>query len=555
MKVHNNLTYLIKKYALFRALLILLSLAGLFSLFFVISFQTKKQPDLLSISPQIGSAGDYLTIKGQYFGDIQEDSYVEIGGNKLTQSSYTFWSNTSIRILLPQNIQDGLVYVVTRDGRSEPKNFANRQTIPVLIRSDPQISTPLISDIIAKNAAIGSVVTIIGKNFGSLRASSQVFFTAYSEISSAPEYISCSDTNPDYEFWSDTEIRVRVPDGAVSGPFFVSTDKGTSNQLRVQLSTGNSSKKFLNKRTYLLSVSTDITDIVSIGEGTITLRIPKPPLSSSQRLVDVPVSNPEPAIPEYMGTIVHQFPVKNDTTGKISVNHSFVVPVHATETLINTKDVVPYTDKTLSLYANFLKSDAVVISDDQTVKDTAKTIAKGSVYQKAQQIFDYLIKNFTLLQEVQGSTISLVSALETKTTDAYDMALIYTSLARASGIICMPVSGVLIDANLQAKNHWWCEFYLENIGWIPVDPALSAGLEYEPFHSSGKIDASYYFGNLDSQHVAFSRGWNQIKQTTLVGKTVYRPKTYALQSIWEETSTAVQSYSSFWSNVYVLGVY
>ena len=101
----------------------------------------------MSMSPQIGSAGDYITLKGQYFGDTQEDSYVEIGGNKLTQSSYAFWSDASIRILLPQNIQDGLVYVVTHDGRSEPKNFANRQTIPVLVRSDPLISTPVIFEI------------------------------------------------------------------------------------------------------------------------------------------------------------------------------------------------------------------------------------------------------------------------------------------------------------------------------------------------------------------------------------------------------------------------
>jgi len=507
----------------------------------------------MSMSPQIGSAGDYITLKGQYFGDTQEDSYVEIGGNKLTQSSYAFWSDASIRILLPQNIQDGLVYVVTHDGRSEPKNFANRQTIPVLVRSDPLISTPVIFEITSKNAAVGSVISIIGKNFGSLRAESQIFFTAQTEA--AEEFIVCSDTNPDYEFWSDTEIRVRIPDGAVSGNIYINTENGTSNLFKIQLASGSSSKVFLNKRTYLLSVSTDITDIVSIGEGTITLRIPKPPVSSSQRHIEVPVSSPEPAIPEYMGTIVHQFPVKNDTTGKISVNHSFVVPVYAVETVISSKDVVPYSEKTLAVFSQFLKSDAVISSEDQLLKETAKSITKGSVYQKARQIFDYIVDNYTVLQEVSTGDVSFLSAIETKTADAYDLSMLYTALCRASGIICIPVSGVLIDANLQAKNHWWCEFYLENIGWIPVDPSLSAGLQYEPFHSSGKTDSSYYFGNLDSQHVAFSRGWNQIKQTNLVGKTVYRPKTYALQSIWEETSTAVQSYSSFWSNVYVTGVY
>lgn len=555
MKNQYTFKYLFRKHAILRFVLTVVSAAVLFLIFSLISFQTKKEPLLHSISPQIGYAGDHITLRGQYFGDSQEDSYVEIGGNKLTQSSYTYWNDSTIRILLPQNIQDGLVYVVTRDGRSEPKNFANRQTIPVLVRSDPLITTPLISEVITKNASIGSIITIIGKNFGSLRANSQIFFTAYSVPGESAEYIICSETNPDYDFWSDTEIRVRVPDGAVSGSIYISTEKGLSNLYKVQLSSGSSVKKFLNKKTYLLSMSTDISNIVSIGEGTITLRIPKPPVSSSQRHIEVPVSSPEPIIPDYLGTIVHQFPVKNDTSVKTSFNHSFVVPVYAVETSIAAKDVIPYSEKTLSIYSHALKSDALVISDEQDIKEIAKSITKGSVYQKARQIFDYLLTNFSLVQDIRSDSQSLLPALESKTADAYEFALLYASLCRASGIICIPISGVLIDANLQADNHWWCEFYLENIGWIPVDPSLAAGLDYEPFHSSGKIDSSYYFGNLDSQHVAFSRGWNQIKQTNLAGKTVYRPKTYAMQSIWEETSAAVQSYSSFWSNVYVMGVY
>ncbi len=555
MKTPGSLTYLLKKYPLFRIAFLCIFASLLFLLFFMISFQTKKKPVLSSMTPQIGTAGDFVTLTGQYFGDTQEDSYVEIGGSKLTRTCYSFWSSSSIRIILPQNIQDGLVYVVTRDGRSEPKYFADRLTIPVLVRSDPLITTPVITEIDAKNPSIGSVISITGKNFGSLRSDSQVFFTANSEDISTVEYIVCSDTNPDYDFWSDTEIRVRIPDGSCSGNVYVQTGKGISNLYKIQLSSGKGFKKFLNKRTYLLSVSTDISSVLSIGEGTVTLRIPKPPVSSSQRMIEVPVSSPAPAIPDYMGTIVHQFPVKNDSTEKISVNHSFVVPVYAVETDIIANEIVPYSDKTLEIFSHLLRSDAVVLSDADSIKNTAKSITKGTVYQKARQIFDYMVKDFTLLQDINTDETSILNALESKTADAYDFALLYASLCRASGVICIPVSGVLIDANLNAKNHWWCEFYLENIGWVPSDPSLAAGLNYEPFSSAGKVEPSYYFGNLDSQHVAFSRGWNQIKQTNLAGKTVYRPKTYALQSIWEETSAAVQSYSSFWSNVYVMGVY
>ena len=66
----------------------------------------------------------------------------------------------------------------------------------------------------------------------------------------------------------------------------------------------------------------------------------------------------------------------------------------------------------------------------------------------------------------------------------------------------------------------------------------------------------FYFGNLDSQHIAFSRGINEIKQTmSAKNKIVYRPKTYALQSIWEESSEGNVNYSSLWNTPVVLGLY
>lgn len=535
--------------------IVLIFIASTFAISFFISIKTTKKPELYSISPQIGSSGDYITITGLYFGETQEDSYVEIGGNKLTQSCYDYWTNTSVRIVLPQNFQDGLVYIVTSAGRSEAKNFANRQTIPILVRSDPQITTPLISEIIAKNASIGSIITILGKNFGSLRSNSKVFFSAGTEENTDTEFIVCSETNPDYDYWSDSEIRVRIPDGSMSGSIYIETEKGISNNKKIALSSQSFIKKYDNKKTYLLSVSTDISNIVAIGEGTLTIRIPKPPKSASQRKIEIPVSTPEPAILDYMDTIVHQFPVNNEVTEKISINHSFVIPVYAVETSLSSKDSIPYSQTTLSLFSHYLKSNSVVLSDEVLITEIAKKVAKGNVYQKAKSLFDYILTEYTLLPEVNTNDYSLLNAIESKSGDAYDFALIFASLCRASGVICIPVSGVLIDANLQAKNHWWCEFYMENIGWIPVDISLAAGLPYEPFQDTFYKDKSQHFGNLDSQHVTFSRGWNEIKQTNIAGKTVFRPKEYALQSIWEETSTEVQSYSSFWSNVYVMGVY
>ncbi|MBO7612987.1 MAG: hypothetical protein IKQ23_03820 [Treponema sp.] len=59
---------------------------------------------------------------------------------------------------------------------------------------------------------------------------------------------------------------------------------------------------------------------------------------------------------------------------------------------------------------------------------------------------------------------------------------------------------------------------------------------------------------MDNQHIIFSRGWTQIKPSLLNSKIVYRPRTYALQSVWEEASDSMLNYSSLWNNPTIIGI-
>jgi len=60
--------------------------------------------------------------------------------------------------------------------------------------------------------------------------------------------------------------------------------------------------------------------------------------------------------------------------------------------------------------------------------------------------------------------------------------------------------------------------------------------------------AEYYFGNLDNQRVAFSRGEHSISRMTPRGQITLREREYSLQNIWEEAIGGL-AYSSLWSNV------
>ena len=131
-----------------------------------------------------------------------------------------------------------------------------------------------------------------------------------------------------------------------------------------------------------------------------------------------------------------------------------------------------------------------------------------------------------------------------------------TALFRAAGIPAITDAGILVCQDLMTQAHWWCEFYIEKIGWIPVDPAIGAGLEYKRWIEGNITDSrEFYFGNLDSHRITFSHGWNQLKPFSLDNKIVQQPRSFALQSIWEEASKSTVKYSSYWSIPVVKGVY
>lgn len=518
----------------------------------------QKPPIIHSLNPTVSSGGEVVTLTGENFGELRSDSYVELGGNRITASDYTIWTNTQISLVLPFALNDGLMYVVTPAGRSEPVVFTNKDTMPIPLPVDTDTTNPTIYSFSPSSPTIGSVITIEGINFGSLRKDSNVYFSASTDTNSKDSWISCSDFDNDYLFWGDQEITFRIPDGATSGYFYVKTQKGESNKIRIDLSKGNGSKKYSDKHTYIFSLNADIQDIYAEESASVTVFMPFPPLSAWQRTVTNTESFPIPILKKYENSIVQQINIEESIeiqNQKHVFNNTFVVETYAVSTTITNPSAKTQTAAT-DFYSEFTKSNNIVKSDDQRVTDLVKTIIKRetSPYKKAQLIYNYIINNYVLLQENKPLTSETLDVLETGSADAYDMALLFTTFARAAGIPAVMNSGVIVEQDMSARNHWWAEFYLDTVGWIPVDPAMGAGLECEVFqpHPNPK---EFYFGNLDSQHVTFSRDINNIKSSQSAGKKVYRPRTYALQSIWEEASNETLQYSSYWTPVQVLGVY
>ena len=71
-------------------------------------------------------------------------------------------------------------------------------------------------------------------------------------------------------------------------------------------------------------------------------------------------------------------------------------------------------------------------------------------------------------------------------------------MCRAAGIPARPVVGFWADPDYGSA-HAWAEFYVQDIGWIPVDPTIGQQSEER---------REYYFGNMDNKRLIMSKGYN-----------------------------------------------
>lgn len=569
MDSSGKFSYSLRKYPIVRVLSVVFIISLILGVIYLIGFRTKLVPEITSVVPPVGSPGDLVVINGENFGSVRDMSYVEIAGSKLTASSYISWSNNCIKIVLPANVQDGLLVVGTKEMRSKPALFANEVEIPVPVPAVQQVTKPVITMLSSDKLSVGELLVISGNNFGDSKNQSKVLFTMdcnnkiseadYKNVALLTEnMIPASEDDFDYVSWSNTEISVRVPDGASSGLVIVDSGREKSDSKEFVVNTEAGRKEYLNKKIYLVEYTADIADVVTNDISTITLRCPVPFSSPAQPQIEITDVVPEPILVNYQNNLIHQITRSRNNTPKSVFKQNFVLPVFEVRTNVNVTKIGNYKNTEKNLLSGALKADTLIPCDDKSVKELCEKIIgkEKNPWSKAKFIYDYMCENFSVLSKVRKGDSDPLDLIKKGNGDAYDFAVICTALLRAAEIPAYTDSGILVNQDLQTQTHWWCEFYIDKVGWIPCDPALGAGLEYKQWTDSDVVDAkNFYFGNMDSHHIMFSRGWSQLKPFSADSKIVQQPRSFALQSIWEEANKDTAKYSSYWSVPVVKGVY
>ena len=505
MDYSGKFSYLFRKYTQVRVACFLAVAAIAISIVVIVGLKNKPVPEIDTIVPPVGSPGDVIVIKGKNFGEVRDMSYVEFAGSKLTASSYISWQDDTIKLVLPSNIQDGLVVVGVNNQRSKPALFANEVDIPIPVTKSIQTTKPVISSMSSSKLGVGSLLTIYGNNFGASRGQSKVCFTSdYDKAVSGASFLTtsiktsnivcASDFDDDYEYWNNNEIRVRVPDGAYSGVVFVDTGHEKSDAVEFTVTDSAGTKSYNAKKVYLVQYSADISDVVTTDISTITLRCPIPVTSPSQPTLEFTEINPAPVLQNYQNCIIHQITKNRNNMPKSVFRQSFAVSVCEISTDVKPAGIGSYKNMNQVLYEKYTKADSIVASDSEKIIELANEIVgkETNAYKKAQLIYNYMLEKYSVLNKVRNNDEDPLDLLKKSKGDAYDYAVIFAALARAAGIPALIDSGILIGQDLTTQAHWWNEIYLYGFGWLPIDVALGDGLDYKLWNENTDLDAQAY---------------------------------------------------------------
>ena len=121
---------------------------------------------------------------------------------------------------------------------------------------------------------------------------------------------------------------------------------------------------------------------------------------------------------------------------------------------------------------------------------------------KALRIYEYLGRELSY-GSFPDAGKRPADVIESKKAHCGEYAMLFVKLCQEAGVPARRCAGFAFAENAQNKNdigvsgHNWAEFYVEGIGWIPVDPTMG---------DKDDLRKQYYFGRIDNARLCISKG-------------------------------------------------
>jgi hypothetical protein len=575
-----------------RVIWVILPIAA--ALAFLVFFFLQSRPVLTTIEPAVFTPGQPIRLRGQNFGTEQGKGRLLLDGFALTESSYLSWNDEEILFSLPLSVDSGLIQVSKPLGKSKPTVVINALRLPTAPADLPHaIPGPSITEILPQESGPGALIQIRGINFGSELHASQVRFSknpermaldtredqAFPASDSVPQHFVLPENPEMYEHWDDKLIEVRVPEVAGSGPLVVSTPHGASEPYHFQVNQGSGSKYRFDPVSYSLEFAIEVDRKDQNSGGSLLVRFPNPPETFSQSIEEVQAeSHP---FQGGVGDSVSLVRLENPQAGLTRFSRTLLVRVHNVESELSSYSAGfsgAYSDPGSSGSAplflkQFLDAEEQIPSDEKVVKTLAAAIVgrERNLQRKAGLIRTWLASKLEWLADPVPDS-SVLQDLGKRKAGSHNYSRIAVALFRAAGIPALPISGFLVGDEGQGIPHFWIEYYLPAVGWIPYDPVLVYGAVPAGF-TPPFLGPALYFGSLDNRHIALYRGIaplfnppHQTQQTQGTQKTEPQPDQESIENAQGENEAEWYfpspigeglglEYSSDWKPIKILATY
>lgn len=259
---------------------------------------------------------------------------------------------------------------------------------------------------------------------------------------------------------------------------------------------------YVNPRQYSAQYMVTIKN-TGFTPSDIRLYLPLPGFWDAQKDVGITKISPKPnsqTVEKISGNAMLYWQMKG--TPKKNASGEFVLSfdftAYETNTHIDPAAVKPYVSSSPEVL-QYTKEEMYIEASDPEIRNLANTLAgdDDNPYRMAKTFYDYIIDHTQYKLVGQGLN-GAKYLLDKGFGECGDYSALFVALCRAKGIPARPVVGYWAVSGYD-QTHVWAEFFLQGIGWIPVDATIG---------QQNPEKRSYYFGNMDNRRVILSKGYN-----------------------------------------------
>ena len=518
-------------------------------LLFLLSLSiSKRQPEILSISPEEVRSGDLMIISGRNFGMTRNQSRVWLDESVLPVSAVEFWSDTTIKVRIPTLSGSGLIFLETPGGRSDGTLYILSERLPDRSSGAFLPGKPYLSGINSSRFRPGELVILNGDKLGRRQKNSLILVNLTAE---APE--SVLDTPDEAAFlpvpqeniynWTDDNVAFYLPEEARSGPLYIRTASGYSNPVSIEVEE-QSSYGLSEKREMTLSQKILISRVGALPGNSLVLWVPSPAQYPGRTVLEEKGSL-EPLRRDGNIQLIRLDELASGHEYELEFSYKLVSS--RIESSLKASDVSLNYDN-LEMMDKWLEDSEDIPASYFTRTSSTVVKRERNPYRKASLIYDYILWRLSLDTENPGPDYTMW--VNGRKADTFGYAAFFTSLARAAGVPARIVSGVWFPPeSTEGVNHYWSEVYFPGTGWFPVDCAAADGA-FSSLLPEG-ADPPGGWGFLDSGYIPFSRGNLEVFPFSEESERIDF-RTYSQQNMFEEWIGNLDSCSIKWENIAII---